>query len=301
MTWLRTVCAGVTAWALAACTSDASESEQGATAACDRDCLVALGHQVVSRARPLEGAVRFTENGMETKAADSWLARAKDVNIHGDYADADEGSVVVVGTGTDSDERPTVFGLRLQADAGKVSEAELILAHSGEASLFPAATPLMRLPVYAEETPMAARTPPERMVALANAYFDGIEVDSGTNVPVTEDCQRVENGVQTTNSERFPGLKCNSLEGFDYITEVRERRFPIVDEQRGVVVGLVAFYIPGGDYERTAADGTKMTRHYDPRALFLMEAFKIESGKIRMIEATMRNMPLGSTMGWPAR
>jgi hypothetical protein len=122
-------------------------------------------------------------------------------------------------------------------------------------------------------------------------------VDSGANVPVTDDCQRVENGVQTTNTERLPSAKCNTLEGFDYITEVRERRYPIVDEERGVVVGHVAFYIPGGDYPRVM-NGMMTTRHYDPRALFLIEAFKIESGKIRLIEATMRNMPLGSTMGW---
>ena len=195
------------------------------------------------------------------------------------------------------DGRPSVFGLRLLQAAGRTTQAELIIAHSGEASLFPTATPIERHAVFSEIVPAGSRTPPDRMVALANAYFDGIEVDSGANVPVTDDCNRIENGVQTTNTERSPNTKCNTLEPFDYITEVRERRFPVVDEERGVVVGLVAFYIPGGDYERVV-DGMKTMRHYDPRALFLFEGFKIENGKVRLIEATMRNMPLGSTMGW---
>jgi hypothetical protein len=297
MKWLLR--SGVAAVALCGCSSDDADRrvEMPETATCDSACLIELAQGIATGARKLEATARVTENGMEMKAPDTWLGRASGVNVHAEYVAEDEGAVVVAGSGTDSDGRPTVFGLRLQHDDGETTEAELIVTHEGEVSLFPPAVPLARNDVFAEVVPAAERTPPERMIEIANAYFDGIEVDSGANVPVTDDCNRIENGVQTTNTERFSNIKCNSLEPFDYITEVRERRFPVVDEERGVVVALVAFYIPGGDYPRVV-DGMMTTRHYDPRALFLIEAFKIENGKVRLIEATMRNMPLGSTMGW---
>jgi hypothetical protein len=87
------------------------------------------------------------------------------------------------------------------------------------------------------------------------------------------------------------------MEPFAYITEVRDRRYPVIDEERGVIVGFGAFNIPGGDYKRIV-NGQETTRHYDPRSLFLFEAFKIVDGKIHQIEATMRNVPLGAPTGW---
>ena len=265
---------------------------------CDRGCLIDVARALATGAHPMAKMSRFTENGVDMTPSDSWLKRATQVDIHDEYADADSGTVILVGTGQDDDARPSVFGLRVQVKAEEPAEAELIITHEGEVSLFPPSIPLPRQEMFAQTVPSAQRTAAARMREIANAYFDGIEVDSGADVPVTDDCNRLENGVQTTNSERFPNLKCNTLEGFDYIPEVRERRFPLIDEARGVVAGLVAFYIPGGDYERTV-DGMKTMRHYDPRSLFLMEAFKIVDGKIRQIEATMRNMPLGTSMGWP--
>jgi hypothetical protein len=292
MTWLRTM---GTLTAAAVCVGCATTPEE---LACDRSCLIELGRGVASGETELAADVRVTENGAELPLADTWLGRARNVDIHGEYADAAAGAVIIIGTGDDSDGRPSLFGLRLK-HLEQTTEAELIVTHEGEVSLFPPAIPLARQPLFAEVVPADARTPRARMIELANAYFDGIEVDSGANVPVTDDCNRIENGVQTTNTERFNDIKCNSLEPFDYIPEVRERRFPIVDEERGVTAALVAFYIPGGDYERIV-DGMTTTRHYDPRSLFLIEGFKIERGTIRLIEATMRNMPLGTSMGWSA-
>jgi hypothetical protein len=292
MAWLCKLYAGTAVVWLVGCSATPEDN------ACDRSCLIDVARAALTGERPLPKALRFTENGTDMPPAASFLQRATQLDIHGEYADANAGAVVLVGTGQDDDARPSVFGLRLQLKGEEPTEAELIITHEGEVSLFPPAVPLPKQSMFTDSVSADQRTPGKRMIEIANAYFDGIEVDSGADVPVTDDCNRVENGVQTTNSERFSNLKCNSLEVFDYIPEVRERRFPLVDEERGVVAGLVAFYIPGGDYERIM-DGMKSTRHYDPRSLFLMEAFKIEDGKIRQINATMRNMPLGSSMGWP--
>jgi hypothetical protein len=55
--------------------------------------------------------------------------------------------------------------------------------------------------------------------------------------------------MQTTRNPRFNDLRCNTLEVFVYIPVVEQRRFPTIDEERGVVVAIVVFQIPGGDYE----------------------------------------------------
>jgi hypothetical protein len=298
MTWLWTRSAALAACTLLGCANTDAGQAASADTTCDRACLIDVAHTTARGTRSLPPTARFTENGQVMAYASSWLARASQLDIHDEYADPEHGAVIAVGSGLDSDGRSSVFGLRLQLSAGKPNEAELIITHEGEVSVFPPATPLPRQAVFSELVPEAQRTSAARMIEIANAYFDGIERDSGAAVPVTDDCNRLENGVQTTDSQRFGSLRCNSLEVFDYIPEVRERRFPLRDETRGIVAGLVAFYIPGGDYPRVV-DGMQTTRHYDPRSLFLMEAFKIVDGKIRLIEATMRNMPLGSSMGWP--
>jgi hypothetical protein len=291
MKWLFRLCSVVVLALLACGPTEIAAPE------CDRNCLVRVGHAVVASEQPLTPSVRMTEGGSAVKPADSWLAHASDLDIHDEYTDPATGTVIIVGSGTDVDGRASVFGLRLRLDAETVTEAELIVAHNGEASLFPPEVPVPRQDTYGSVVPPESRTRGARMIEIANAYFDGIEVDSGADVPVASDCNRIENGVQTTSNEMLGNLKCNSLEVFDYITEVRERRFPVVDEERGVVAALVAFFIPGGDYTRVV-DGMETSRHYDSRSLFLIEGFKIEDGQIKLIEATMRNMPVGTSMGW---
>lgn len=263
---------------------------------CDRDCQLNAARGVLSGAQ-LPGTARMTENGAPVAHNLSSLAGMTAVAIHGEYVNANDGQAIVVGTGKGADQKPAVFGLRLKTNGSAATEAELLVARSGEASLFPQATPIKRDPRFDAIVPESKRTSPEAMIAAANAYFDGIETDDGKAVPVTETCNRVENGVQTTHTPRFVESGCNSLEAFSYIPKVRDRRYPVVDVERGVVVAFAAFNIPGGDYKRIV-NGQETTRHYDPRSLFLFEAFKIVDGKIEQIEATMRNVPLGASTGW---
>lgn len=258
---------------------------------CGRDCLIGAAREIANGAATAAGA-KVTENGAAVST--TWLKGATSIHIHGEYGDADD--AIVAGTGNGADGKPAVFGLRVKG--GKApKEVELVFAREGEVSLSPPSIPLTRNPLFDQAVPEGQRTSPEKMIAAANAYFDGIEKTDGSKVPVTAECNRVENGVQTTRSTRFSNLPCNGLEVFAYIPEVRERRVPIVDVKRGVVVMAVAFWIPGGDYKRVV-NGQETVRHYEPRSLFLFEAFKIVDGKIAQIEATMRNMPLGTKMGW---
>ena len=116
-------------------------------------------------------------------------------------------------------------------------------------------------------------------------------------------CQRIENGVQTTNQPNRSSRNCShSADLLTYIKHVNERRFPIVDPEHGIVVSTFIFDIPG---ESSSANDSSISsnaqvaaRLREPRVLLLTEWFKIENAKIQHIEAIMHNLPYGSTSGW---
>ena len=265
--------------------------------ACDRACLIHTAQAVFERHELGEDA-RFTENGQEMALKESWLASASDVQFHNAYADEHAGQVLIVGTGVDAEAKAAIFGLRAKIHAAKAEELELLVTREGEASLFPPMVPLETDKRFDETVPKAARADGKTMIGLANRYFDGIQAAGDPGLPVAEDCNRVENGVQTTRNPRFNDLLCNTLEVFVYIPVVEQRRFPIIDEERGVAVAIVVFQIPGGDYEYELK-GQKVMRSYTPRSLYLFEAFKVADGAIEHIEATMRNLDYGAKIDWP--
>jgi hypothetical protein len=102
------------------------------------------------------------------------------------------------------------------------------------------------------------------------------------NVP---GCVRIENGVQMTDLR--PGRDggppvdpgdCAVMSGMTHIAGVSSRRFPVVDEEAGAVIGMGVFERPEG---AARADGTLWPRN------LLTEVFVIEDGRIRSIHAAM--------------
>jgi hypothetical protein len=266
---------------------------------CDRACLIAAAQSLFEHPERGQGA-RLTENGRQITLRDSWLSSAPKVQFHNAYADEAHGQVMVIGSASAQDaDKPAVFGLRAKLKDGKPEELELMLTRDGEASLFPPKMPLETDARYDEVVPEASRASADTMIGLANRYFDGIQAAGDKGLPVADDCNRVENGVQTTRNPQFGNLLCNSLEVFVYIPVVEQRRFPIVDEEHGVAVAIVVFQIPGGDYEYEL-NGQKVMRSYTPRSLYLFEGFKVSDGKIQHIEATMRNLDYGVKIDWPS-
>lgn len=269
-----------------------------ANESCDRACLIDAATAIATGGDV--SSARVTQNGVVIAAGDGWAAGASDINIHNAYADAKNGQVMVVGTGTGADGEATIFGLRAKIDGTTASEAEWMITRKGEASLFPRAIPVANDPRFDAIVPTDQRSSPEMMIKLANTYFDGIEKTDGSDLAVAETCNRVENGIQMTHSKRFPDMHCNSLGLFSYIPVVEQRRFPIIDEDRGIVVAIVMFQIPEADIERMR-DGKKVVRHYDPRSLYLFEAFKVINDEVDQIEATMRNLSFEQQIDWPAQ
>jgi hypothetical protein len=140
--------------------------------------------------------------------------------------------------------------------------------------------------------PEAKRPSREDMITTANYYFAGLQRNDGKGYyPFTDDCDRIENGMKTTNNpQRDPvtgvtvvrGCKKQfeeSLKGI--VSRIRDRRFVAVDRERGIVFAFGFF------------------DHYNINWTWqLAELFKIENGQIRRIEAVFLRGPFGINSGW---
>ena len=142
--------------------------------------------------------------------------------------------------------------------------------------------------------PPAERHSRAELVAAANAYFTAVATEGTPDfvqAPFAPGMNRIENGLQTTNvtdnprNDRHRWSAAEQLERAAYAgTVVAERRFPLVDMDHGVAVGIAVF--------RFAGDNGP--------TLLLAELFKVTDGQLREIRAVVRGIPKGTGAGWPA-
>jgi hypothetical protein len=251
---------------------------------------------------PLSKNLRATENGSEVKLGEGIWKTASSFSYRHSFVDASTGQAGFHGVVREGDQ-PAIMALRLRVEDGKITEVETLVARRGAHPLFnPESLHAPKAP-WAASVPEQERSSRTKMIAAIQSYFDAIEQSKPEIVPLHPDCTRTENGVQTTNNPPDFSLSCaDSIAGLTYVKRVRDRRFPIVDESRGLVWAIVHFDVPG-DREATPpmSDPQIQAQLKKPRTLLLYELFKIEDGRISEIEAFMSNAPLGATVGWPSK
>ena len=147
------------------------------------------------------------------------------------------------------------------------------------------------------------------MIAIANSYFNAIEKGHASFVPFDANCNRIESGVQTTNNKQAAtnpdsvlGLGCADqlkTRNFQPDTLIRDRRFAVIDEERGLVFVLGFFDHDATLRTYTLADGrtVKQTRTA-PWTWEIAEMFKIQDGKIMRVEALVNTGIYGMKAGW---
>jgi hypothetical protein len=149
---------------------------------------------------------------------------------------------------------------------------------------------------------------------IADMYFAGLEKNDGKgDYPFADDCDRIENGFQTTNQAtppdtgiylaHFMTMSCRAqfeTGFFRFVDRIRDRRFPVIDVERGVVFALGFFDHSGTVPQVTLTSGeTVEVNLRTPFTWEIGEAFKIEKGLIRRIEAAMTQAPYGMRPNWP--
>jgi hypothetical protein len=249
----------------------------------------------------LAPGARSTENGRDVAIGHPFWRTIAVTPYRLEFADEAAGQVGCHATFQEGG-APGIVGLRMRIGADrKISELEWTVARKGDSNAFAVHRLVNADPLFARvEARQASR---EKLIEMADAYFDAVEASDGTNAPIAEQCARIENGMLTTNNPRA-GLPWGCREGmkiFSYLEQARDRRYPLVDEKRGLVWAIAAFDIPPGRVLSLVVDGKQIDRPQHERSIFLMELFKVVEGEITAIDVVVRNMPAGASLGWPTR
>lgn len=285
-----------------------------ANAPCDRVCLEGFVDEYLSALTahkatqlPLAEKARYTENGQELKMDDGMWQVATAIGDKKLYfADVPSGQVGFRGV-VEENGREQIIMVRLKIANQKISEIEALVLRGGS---FTNPDGLVDHPIFMEALPPEDRPSRKELVSIANSYFEGLEKNRGDITPFDPDCTRIENGTITANNPEptifeFHKQTCGeqfNIPGFAAaITKIRERRFPIVDEDRGLVYAT-GFFDHAGIPEVTLPDGTirkiEGPPFNAPFCFMIGELFKIKNRRITRIEAIVIEVPYGMPSGW---
>lgn len=284
---------------------------------CDRACLDkfadiyldAMLKKDVSRL-PLAKDVKFTENGVQMKVGDGlWNTINGKRDYHLRVADPAQGQVGLVEVITEHG-TPGILSARLKVVDGKITEIETVLSRKVDTSPFPNTDGLEKShALWAQSVPADKRVRRERMITIADGYFDTLQQNDGTLFTnFTNDCDRIENGLKTTNNNTIPNYdiaKMGCAEQFKlgqyiYDDRLRDRRFPLVDEERGIVLSAALMDHSGKIVDVTWTDGKTKTKSvfFYPHSFVLIELFKIDGNAIKRVEAVFASMPYNMPTAW---
>jgi len=225
------------------------------------------------------------------------------------FADPKTGQVGYFGTLTETHEE-SAFTLRLAVDdRGRLTEAETLVVRQSDSGIRFENQRFEDKPIL--NANVARPLARDAMIALSDGYFSTLQLNDGTlHTQFHPDCNRVENGVQTTNNPDFAkivpvsALGCEAqfrMGNYRYDDRLRARRYPLVDEERGLVLAYAFIDHSGrlGEYQLT--DGRTVTSPLRrPHSFYLAELFKIDDAMLRQIEANFITVPYHMPSPWDA-
>lgn len=283
---------------------------------CDRSCLNGFLDQVLAAMAAhdpstllLARDVKYTENGQLLKIGDGFWGTASGPPTYKIYADdPQQGEAMFMGVLPENG-APVILAVRLKVELHRIAEIEAIVARKEAGSIARPENLVTPNPIFVEPVPPAQRRSRQNMIAIANSYFSAIEKGHASFVPFDGNCDRIESGVETTNNKSAAtnpdsvlGLGCSDqikTRNFQPDTLIRDRRFAVIDEERGLIFVLAFFDHDATLRSYTLADGrtAKQTRT-GPWTWEIAEMFKIQDGKIMRVEAIVNTGIYGMKAGW---
>ncbi|HTY50550.1 MAG TPA: hypothetical protein VMB48_12750 [Steroidobacteraceae bacterium] len=299
----------------------AARSPTASKPACDRTCLYgfadryldALAHRDAARL-PWAAHARYTENNVELAVGDGiWGTATKLGDYRLEFADVGAGQVGVFGVVQETDDR-SGFALRLKIEHGRIAEAEMIVVRLADFGALGGGTnPFVNARFFDKPILEATLAPGqgssrERMIGIANGYFDTLQRNDGRLFTRFDpQCERYEDGILTTNNPAktlgpLTAYGCERqfrLGGYRFDDRVRDRRFPLVDRERGLVLaaGFIDHTGRMGDFRLT--DGSiEHAPVRRPHSFCYLELFKIVNGRIRQVESVFITVPYDMPSPW---
>ncbi len=288
---------------------------------CDRVCLTGMMDQYLDAlvahdpARvPLAPDARFAQDNQPLRVGEALWRTASGLGKYRHYfTDPERGDAGLIGIIYENG-LGAILVLHLKVENRQIIEAEQWVVHdaSGAAAYEKQGAPE---PLWSEPIPANRWQSREALQATAYMYFQALEKNDGKGIyPFTDDCQRSEDGVRTSNRSEamsyghsdtsvsdFTTLGCKAqfqLGFFGFTTGARDRRYLVVDPEHGAVLASAFLEFDGSqpDYI-TLTDGRKWRvapYFWTSRTNQLHEGFRIENGSIRRVEMTMYEIPFAA-------
>jgi hypothetical protein len=281
---------------------------------CDAKCLTGIAQDYMKglvahefKDLPWGDRVGYTENGVAINMGESlWGAITAAQDDPYIATDPESGNVVWMGV-IEEHGLPAYYGMRMKVVDREITEVETTLGRERVPGAFKPADGYKLDKILSRKISTKAQSPREKMVAIVEGYFNTKQLNDGTLYTQFDDkCERMINGVSTTEGEDH--WAAQAAKGCQHQMEiglykpadrVRERRYPVVDVEKGVVVALslvdhASRYVT---YETTDGAEHQMPIEY-PNTLGLMEVFKIVDGKIVRIEGVQSFLPYFMKTRW---
>ncbi|KAL7626511.1 hypothetical protein AAE478_003283 [Parahypoxylon ruwenzoriense] len=292
---------------------------------CNRSCLEGLISDYLDAlvdndpsSLPTTSDVKYVENDqiLPLGAGEWHIAESLGKYKH-TFADPEAGQVATITTITENGVA-AIYLVRLKVEEdGNISEIETrITRDSGGASLYeklgqPEA-------VWLEAVAPEERLPRDKLISQTNKYYTGMQGNDpkGDYTFFDKECNRLEDGLQTTNVKTgdpyghsndttFASLTCEEQfqTGFlGFVTRIRERHFPVVDEERQAVFAVTSLDHNATVRTLPSVNGTSspIPPYFEtPRTLIAMEGFRLRGEKLFRIEMTLTEAPYGMRAGFP--
>lgn len=248
---------------------------------CDRACLGGIMDQYLAhmlkhdpQGLPLAANINARENIVATALGEGVWKSISAIRSSQYVMDSEQGQIIALNA-LQIDAKDASMTLRLQIRNRKIAESEIVLDTSDSGGPFDAENMVEPDVLWDAPVPLSRRSTREQLVKIANSYFDGIGAHDPKGIPFSKRCDRYESGMKMTNNAAAPRPGVTSATCGDGLLILKgqnplDRRFPVVDVERGVVMGIT-FYQHG--------------EYMPPYDLYLSERFKIVDGKIQMIDA----------------
>lgn len=310
--------------------------------ACDRECLVNYMKQYLEAlvkhdptAVPFAEEVKFVENTANIPVGKGlWVTASggpMEFQIYAADPEAQQVACLVMMKEVKDD---VLLGARLKLEDLKIREAEHhVIRDLGSSPFGKMGLDNLKKPRpgLLEDVPLAERMFRWQLLKIGRSYYDALTGEDGTLAPFAKECERHENGMVTAGGPppKIPsgpdakidpemkelleamassGPTVNTCEAqistgsFAYITEIRDRRVLIADQQKGLAVGFSMFYhdstLKEYPYKKPSGEIEMRPSWQGTFNLPAMHIYKIRNGKIYEIEAIGFQLPYGTKSGW---
>ena len=274
-----------------------------ARAECNRACLTgvvdtyfqALAANTPGKV-PLAADAKITLNGRVMPLAQAFWDSAERTVYRFDIVNerlGDTGTEAVV---LNADGSKTMYMVRLKVLDGRITEVETIRANKGDADRLwdpdglKEVSPALQLAIRE-----ADQDSYYGLVAAAESYWRAFQTNGTPDyhrAALLPDTKRFENGLQTTGMVR-DGAYVSAAAGFDqgrFIgRNLWDRRYPVVDTERGIVLSIVRFGLK---------DGAKSQSTATTNDRLVGEFFAVKNGQIQEVHAVLFNLPDAQPTGW---